>query len=260
MKKEGFLRMLVALLVFGASVFLSCTSTIESEPAEAKTASAAGDTSEGTGGPPPLVIDMDAPLLIDDPVEVEDATIANTEAAVENTACFVCHANYMTEFLTGRHAGINVGCVHCHGESTAHRNDENNTTPPEIMYPSEKIDSFCQGCHSTAHDIPPKTIIARWLERKKEETNPRVEGVPPSNRGQDARDTIGPSCTGCHKEDDVPPAKVVARWKERGLDKAQTDPDEIVCTDCHGDHRMRIRTVIWDKKSGKLLQTNRKDL
>lgn len=239
MKKEGLLRMLVALLVFGASVFISCTSTIESEPAEAKTASAVGDTSEDTGGPPPLVVDMNTPLLLDEPTE-EEVAVAKTKASVENTACFVCHANYRSEFLAGYHAGVNIDCVHCHGESTAHRNDENNTTPPEIMYPAEKIDSFCQGCHSTTHDISPKKIIIHWFEHLKEEANP--------------------SCSGCHKEDDVPPAKVVARWKERGLDKAQTDPDEIVCTDCHGDHRMRIRTVIWDKKSGKLLQTNRKDL
>ena len=164
---------------------------------------------------------------------------ANSEAAAENTACFVCHANYMAESLAGDHAGANIGCGHCHGHSIAHRNDENNTIPPEIMYPAEKIDPFCQGCHSTTHDIPPKKIITHWLEHRKEEANP--------------------SCTGCHKEDDVPPEKVVARWKERGLDKAKTDPDEIVCTDCHGEHRMRIRTVIWDKKSGKLLRTNRED-
>jgi len=37
----------------------------------------------------------------------------------------------------------------------------------------------------------------------------------------------------------------------------KTDPDKIVCTDCHGEHRMKVRTIIWDKKTGKLLRTNR---
>lgn len=238
MKADRLLRILFALLVCSAFVFLSCTSTIESEKTDAETAPSTDNPSADTGGPPPLVVDMDTPLLLDEPTE-EDLVIANTEAAVENTACFVCHANYMNESLASRHAGVNIGCVHCHGESTVHRNDENNTTPPEIMYPAEKIDAFCQGCHSTAHDIPPKTIIIRWLERVKEKPNP--------------------SCTGCHKEDDVPPVKIVARWKERGLDKSKNDPNKIVCTDCHGDHRMKIRTVIWDKKNGKLLRTNRGD-
>ena len=237
MKIDGrLLRMLVALLVFGSSVFLSCTSTIESEPDDGEAAPVNDNTSADTAGPPPLVVDMDTPLLLDEPTE-EEIAAADTEAAVENTECFVCHVNYMIESLASHHAGMNIGCVQCHGESTAHRNDENNTTPPEIMYPAEKIDPLCQGCHSTAHDIPPKTIIARWLERCKKEAKP--------------------SCTGCHKEDDVPPAKVVARWKEKGLDKAKADPGKIVCTDCHGDHRMRVRTVIWDKKSGKLLSTNK---
>jgi hypothetical protein len=126
-----------------------------------------------------------------------------TQAAVENTACFVCHANYRSEALANRHAGANVGCAGCHGQSFAHRNDENNTTPPEKMYSADKINSFCQSCHNS-HDVPPDKIVARWTER-----NP---------------------------------------------DK--TDPDNIVCTDCHGDHRMKVRTIIWDKKTGKLLSTN----
>jgi hypothetical protein len=228
MKSEGFLGILTALIVVNALGLLSCRSSMESEPVNSEPSSVADTSSADTGGgPPPLVVNMDTPLLLDEPTE-EEAIAANTEAAIENSACFVCHANYMTESLAGRHADVNIGCVHCHGESTAHRNDENNTTPPEIMYPSEKINAYCQACHSTAHDIPPRTIIARRLESNDE--------------------TIDESS-----------AKVIARWKERGLDKTKADPGKIVCTDCHGDHRMKVRTVIWDKKSGELLRTNRGD-
>ncbi len=56
---------------------------------------------------------------------------------------------------------------------------------------------------------------------------------------------------------DVSPNKVIAWWAERSQGK--TDPDKIVCTDCHGKHRMEVRTVVWDKKTGKLLRTNRGD-
>jgi hypothetical protein len=238
MKVNGrFLRLFTVLLVLNVSIFLSCTSTIESETVDTSAPTTIEMTSDETEELPPLVVDTNAPLLLDEPTEGDGSTLASNEVAIENTACFVCHANYMTESLASRHTGVNIGCIHCHGQSTAHRNDENNTTPPEIMYPREKVDPFCQGCHITAHDISPKTIITRWLQHSEEE--------------------IHPSCTGCHKEDDVPPAKVVARWKEKGLDKAKTDPEKTGCTDCHGEHQIRVRTIVWDKKTGKLLRTNR---
>jgi len=223
-------RILMVFLALTTSTLLSCIPTNEDVPVT-------DNEAEITGGPPPLVVNTSTPLLLNEPTGAEEASaVTSTRASVENTACFVCHANYKTESLTDRHAKADIGCVNCHGESSAHRNDENNITPPEIMYSAEKIDPFCQDCHE-AHDISPKKIIARWVKRKADKTDS--------------------SCRGCHEDDDVPPEKVVARWTERGLEK--TDPNEIVCTDCHGDHRMRIRTVIWDKKSGKLLRTNRGD-
>ena len=119
---------------------------------------------------------------------------------VDNGACFVCHGNYDGESLVVTHAKEEVGCVDCHGESTDHRNDEDNITPPEKMYSLEGIDKMCGNCHKT-HDAEGKKVIARWQRR-------------------------------C-------PAK--------------TDPKEIVCTDCHFQHRLKFRTVWWDKKTGKLV-------
>jgi hypothetical protein len=46
-------------------------------------------------------------------------------------------------------------------------------------------------------------------------------------------------------------SKVIARWIECRV--ARRDPKRIVCTDCHGNHRLKIRTVRWDRKTGKLL-------
>ncbi|MEJ2703683.1 MAG: cytochrome c3 family protein [Sedimentisphaerales bacterium] len=234
MRIDSPFRILVALLAVGVLAFLSCSHTI-SEPISAESAPAASQESVESDGPPPLVVDTSAPLLLDEPADGQGGGV-KTEAAAENTACFVCHVNYMTESLAGTHAGANIGCANCHGPSIAHRNDENNTTPPQIMYAAEKIDIFCRACH-TVHDIPPRTVIAHWLDLIK--TQPDR------------------TCAGCHEKNDVAPGKVVARWKEKGLDKTQPDPDKLVCTDCHGDHRMRIRTVIWDKKTGELLRTNR---
>jgi len=150
--------------------------------------------------PPPLLIDTEELLLLDEP---KSTTITSNKA--DNAACHVCHANYRDEWLASKHADSGMGCVDCHGNSYAHRNDENNTTPPETMFPEEKIDTACSYCHPS-HDAPAQ--------------------------------------------------KVIARWQEQAIKK--TDPKKIVCTDCHGKHRLAIRTVRWDKKTGKLISTNKK--
>jgi len=248
MKRDsGFSTGLIIVLICLAVVLLSCSLVSDSEPVEDDNSIAVEKEAESeinteteaenetSGGLPPLVIDSSAPLLLDEPDE-EAIAAANTQAAKENAACFVCHTNYRTEFLVSSHAKVNIGCYNCHGESSAHQNDENNITAPETLYPADKIDPFCRGCHKT-HDISPGDIIADWMKKKSENKNT--------------------SCEGCHESNDIQPGKVVARWKELGIEK--TNPKEIVCTDCHGDHRMKVRTIIWDKNTGKLLSTNKGD-
>ncbi|GAB6164384.1 hypothetical protein JCM19992_03840 [Thermostilla marina] len=122
------------------------------------------------------------------------------EMNVDNTACYVCHGNYREEPLVLEHGREGVGCIDCHGASDDHRNDEDNITPPDKMYPLEAVDKLC-------HE--------------------------------------------CHEEHDAAARKVIARWQERCPEK--TDPKQIVCTDCHFNHRLPRRLVRWDKHTGKLL-------
>lgn len=200
-------RVCVVLALLGLLSILDTGCSISSDRSQEKPSENQASSIENPGSPPPLVVNTSAPLLLEEPGEEQGASVvADTRAAAENMACLVCHANYRTDFLVSRHAAADIGCARCHGESLAHKNDENNTTPPQTMYSADKIDSFCQSCH-TVHDVPAQKVIARWVER--------------------------------------------------GLSK--TEPERIVCTDCHGEHRMKVRTVIWDKKSGKLLRTNRAD-
>jgi hypothetical protein len=117
--------------------------------------------------------------------------------------CNDCHMDYIGEPLALAHAKAGMSCDSCHGKSRAHYSDESNTTPPDKMYPAEKINPFCQGCHHS-HDVPAYKVVALWMERNSGKTN----------------------------------------------------PDKIVCTDCHGEHRMKVRTIIWDKETGKRLHTN----
>ena len=195
----GFVVMSALLLgVYGLSAPTGergwfAPSTVEAADAPA------GKPAEKPKAPPPLKVDRNAPLLLDAPVEKKTSDKAKGPKA-DNHACHVCHTNYQDEWLAVTHANANVGCVKCHGESIAHRNDENNITPPDTMYPNAGIDSACVKCHET-HDAPARKVVARYLER----------------------------CS------------------------AKKSSDQLVCTDCHGEHRLKLRSVRWDKATGKLI-------
>ena len=196
---------LVAMAGLAAAALLSCGRTTDSGIRAGKITSGASDESAAADAPPPLVIDEDAPLLLDEPAESEKhSPTVTTRALADNMACFVCHANYREEALASRHAQGNIGCVDCHGTSYAHRNDENNTTPPDRMYPADAIDQACRKCHAS-HDVPAVKVIACWQQRYPDKTNTKT----------------------------------------------------IVCTDCHGEHRLKVRTVRWNKKTGKLLRSGK---
>lgn len=154
---------------------------------------------EKSNGLPPLVVDKGTPLLLKDPPKKDPLDVPEGPVA-DNTACYCCHTNYEEEPFAISHAKGDVGCMECHGKSYEHRDDEDNVTPPDVMFPPEKIASNCEPCHDT-HDAAAEKVIARWQER-------------------------------C-------PAK--------------TDPKKIVCTDCHGQHRLEFRTVWWDKNTRKLI-------
>ena len=161
------------------------------------------DTEDGLS---PLVVETDAPLLLAEPSEKSGASSPPaTKAAVENAACFVCHANYSEDELAADHAAADVGCTKCHGESHPHRNDENHTTPPDHMYALEAVVPLCQQCHQSAK---------------------------------------------------IDPQKIETVRREQS-DKPASEP--VVCTDCHGKHRLASRNVRWDKTTGKLISAGRAD-
>lgn len=152
---------------------------------------------------PPLKVDRSAPLLLEalpDSLPGAEPAAPEPKRMADNIACHVCHGTYDAEELALVHARENIGCVDCHGQSFAHRNDENNTTPPDKLFALDQIDQSCRECHKT-HDVPAQKVIARWQERCPE----------------------------------------------------KKDPGALVCTDCHGQHRMAFRTVRWNKKTRELI-------
>jgi len=166
--------------------------------------------------PPPLTLDNDEPplllddaeplLLLDNPGlvlllrgsgDLGDLPPAEGPVA-DNSRCFVCHMNYSQERLAVGHARADVGCEKCHGHCDEHCGDENNITPPTIMFPRDEIGPACKVCHDPDKD----TEAELWCMRE----------VKPADAGK-------------------------------------------VCTECHGKHLVPVRTVRWDKKTGKLLET-----
>ena len=118
---------------------------------------------------------------------------------------------------------FNGGCYVCHGNYR--------TESLVVSHAKEKVG--CIECHGESlphqvdefHRTPPEKMYG------------------PHN--------VDKMCGKCHEEHDAPASKVIARWRKRCPTKM--NPREIVCTDCHFKHRLPKRTVVWDKKTGKLV-------
>jgi hypothetical protein len=115
---------------------------------------------------PPLKLDA----YLDE--KLPEAPKKKSEMKVDNFACYVCHGNYEDEELVLSHGKEEVGCIDCHGKSYPHRNDEDNITPPDKMYPLDTIEEMCGDCHDT-HDAPAAKVLARWQERCPAKKDPK---------------------------------------------------------------------------------------
>ncbi len=166
--------------------------------AEAGEPGAAASQEPARPKPPPLSLDG---LLDEKLPEAKPSEKPQGKPKADNFACYVCHGNYEGEELAEIHAKEGYGCVKCHGESLAHRDDEDHLTPPDVMFPAEKIDPGCAECHDT-HDAPARKVVECWQQR-------------------------------CPQK---------------------TKPEQLVCTDCHGKHRLEKRTIRWDKATGKIIE------
>lgn len=112
-----------------------------------------------------------------------------------NDPCYVCHGNMKEDKLVFAHAAGKVSCIDCHGPSVAHRNDEDNITPPDKMFARDQIDSMCSECHGE-HDVPARDVIRRLQERK----------LASTKSGEIA-------CTSCHFEHRL--AHRVVEWDKK---------------------------------------------
>jgi Pyruvate/2-oxoacid:ferredoxin oxidoreductase delta subunit len=125
----------------------------------------------------------------------------------DNSYCLVCHINLEDEELVQIHNPYGIGCELCHGMSIKHSADEDNLTPPDIMWSRWRINSRCLTCHD--------------------------------------RESID-------KEE-----KAAKAHKKMFSDMAKPDADlnKIrYCTKCHGKHRIKNRTRVWDRETGEVVE------
>jgi Cytochrome c3 len=116
--------------------------------------------------PPPLTVEENAPQL-NEPSQTNAAAARQMKSArptADNSTCYVCHFPFKEDSFVLAHARANIGCAKCHGNSRKHVADENNLTPPDIMFPAATIVAFCSTCHKT-HDAPAVAVLTRWKER-----------------------------------------------------------------------------------------------
>jgi len=84
--------------------------------------------------------------------------------------------------------------------------------------------------------------------------------TPPEIMFSKAR--INPACVKCHKVEDlqglgeheVALAKLKSKSKPASETTHKTEEGKKwICTECHGQHHLKVRTRIWDKDTGKLI-------
>ncbi|MBM4018795.1 MAG: hypothetical protein FJ288_10780 [Planctomycetes bacterium] len=66
-----------------------------------------------------------------------------------------------------------------------------------------------------------------------------------------AREKIGAACKECHPD---PMERMVLDARYCLFVPLTAEEKAKVCTDCHGSHRANVRTVRWDKATGKLIE------
>jgi hypothetical protein len=115
----------------------------------------------------------------------------------DNSYCLACHVNFKREDLAAKHRVAGIGCARCHGESDKHSADENNITPPDVMYAAEKVNASCARCHMAG------ALIAA------SKRNPRaMHGAVLQGKGRPYKPE--PTCTSCHGSHRV--AARTRRW------------------------------------------------
>jgi hypothetical protein len=90
------------------------------------------------------------------------------DGPADNSFCYVCHVNFKNETMSKCHQKSAVGCMTCHGFSDNHSSDEDGLTPPQIMFPKQKVNASCIRCHNgyMTLDAPAQEALLKGSSQK----------------------------------------------------------------------------------------------
>jgi len=122
---------------------------------------------------------------------------------------------------------------------------------------------FCNACHADFEEeelVFNHMIAGIGCERCHGESerhrSDEANITPPELMYSRAR--INPTCMMCHPRENIEHVndhKLFLAGAETVFDEAMPKGPDKVCTDCHAKgHRMNVRTVRWDKATGKILE------
>ena len=88
--------------------------------------------------------------------------------AKDNSSCLTCHADFKRELLCSVHLKAKITCAACHGDSEAHRGDEFNIIPPDVLWGRAEMAAFCKQCHKR-HEHPEavRKFRLKWQDKRR---------------------------------------------------------------------------------------------
>ncbi len=110
----------------------------------------------------------------------------------DNMACLVCHTNFSDEEIAATHLEHGITCALCHGLCYEHMGDENNITPPDILYGRAEIGPLCGKCHGE-HKNP--QAVEQFLKQWEGKLRPNGQYL--------LREAVCTDCHGTHFKEPV---------------------------------------------------------
>jgi len=132
------------------------------------------------------------------------------------------------------------------------------TLPTAGLYPvkpEEPIwadNSYCYVCHlnyqgeELTHNHEISGVGCEMCHGISDRHSADEDGLTPPDR-MFPKVKINTFCTECHVKGNIEHINVHKPLFNKAVD------DKNVCTDCHGKHRLNVRTRVWDKETGELI-------
>ena len=125
---------------------------------------------------------------------------------------------------------------------------------PAKVAPEPADNSYCLVCHSNYEQEKlvcghqPAGVGCEKCHGLSDKHSADEDNITPPDRMY-PKDEINASCLACHERE-----KLIKDADHKDIYEAKAEADDETCTECHGlQHRLKVRTRIWDKKTRKLI-------